>query len=261
MTKVRTLAALVVLSLSSVALAAPRNPAQEAAIDEAVSAVDPALVPIVHEGNAAMDRGDAAAAARAYTTVHDKAPDVAAIARRLCTAETRSGDPKAAVRHCREAVKKQPELAENHAALALALLAPEEASPEDLTEARREANAAEAISPNTELAQAPTCAVALRLGDTTTLAICSAKLRKLAPNSPQTHVYTSALRASEGDIEAAKRELDLARAAGLEESAYKKMRDDFDRKAPPPGAREKIEQAVVTAAPIVLVAWTAIVFV
>lgn len=260
MIKLRTLAALVVLSLSSLASAAPRNAAQEEAIDRDVSAVDPALVQLVHDGNAAMDRGDSLTAMHTYAAVHAKAPDVAAITRRLCTAEMRTGDARAAIVHCQEAVAKQPDSAENHAALALALLSPPQVSTQDLSEARRAANAAEHIAPNTELAQSTTCAVALRLGDTTTLAICSAKLRQLAPSSPQTHFYTAASLASNDDVEGARRELELARGTGLEESAYTKMRADLDRKAPPPTMTAKIASAVVAAGPIVLGSWAGIVF-
>jgi hypothetical protein len=263
--KVRALAvfissALVLLGVSSVARAA-RNPAQEAAVDQDVAAVDPALVTLVHDGNAAMDRGDARTALREYAAVHDKAPNVAAITRRLCTAEARSGDPRAALVHCREAVTKQPESAENHAALATALLSLPNMATEDLMEARRESDAAEAIAPDTESSQATTCAVALRLDDTTTLGICSAKLRKLAPASPETHLYSAFALASNNDTEGAKRELEAAHAGGLDDSAYAKMRARLDKMTPQQTTAQKIGASVASAAPIVAGVWAALVFV
>ena len=245
--------------MCSLAWASPRNAAQEKAIDDAVAAIDPSLVTLVHEGNAAMDHNDPFAAVRAYTSVHARAPDVAAITRRLCTAETRAGDPRAAIVNCREAVAKQPESAENHAALALALLSPLDASTEDLTEAKRAADTVESILPDSELSQSTTCAVALRLDDTTALGVCSAKLRNLAPSSPQTHMYTAFVLANKEDLEGARRELELAHATGLEDAAYTKMRADLDRKGPT--TREKIASAVLTASPVVFASWIAIVFV
>jgi hypothetical protein len=264
----RTLAALVVVvvlvtlcGLSTLALAAPRNPVQEAAIDEAVSAVDPQLVSLVHEGNAAMDRGDLQTAVRRYTDVHAKAPEVAAITRRLCTAETRTGDARAAINHCREAVAKEPGSAENHAALVLALLSPQDASPHELSEARQAADDVVAIAPETELAQSTTCALALRLEDAAALTACSAKLRDLAPDSPQTHLYTAFALADKDDFAGARRELDLAHTTGLEQAAYDKMRAALDKRAPPPTATDKIASAVVSMAPIALGIWVAIIFV
>ena len=253
--------ALFVFAIASVASASPRDAAQEAAIDGALKAIDPALVTLAHEGNAAMDRGDARTAQRAYAGVHEKAPEVAAITRRLCTAETRSGDPRAAIVHCTEAVTKQPDSAENHAALAAALLALPQPAQDDLFEARRQADAAAVIAPNTELAQATTCAVALRMGDATTLEICSDKLRRIAPTSPEAHLYAAFVRAEKSDVDGAKRELDAAHAAGLDDTVYAKMRADLEERTPQATVAEKIRAAILAWVPAAVAAWVAIVFV
>ena len=102
---------------AAAAATAPRDRAQEQAIDQAVSAVDPASVAVLHEGNDAMDHGDPTTAAQKYAAVHAKAPDVASVTRRLCAAEWRAGNVDAALEHCREALKKE-DSPENHAALA-----------------------------------------------------------------------------------------------------------------------------------------------
>ena len=122
--RVRTAAVVVALlgiTTAATAAPAPRDRAQEAAIDKAVEAIDPTLVAPLHEANDAMDRGDAATAAQLYAAVHMKAPDVASVTRRLCTAEARSGALALGLIHCREALAKE-DTPENHAALAVAIL-------------------------------------------------------------------------------------------------------------------------------------------
>ncbi len=257
---IKKLAAVVILSVSSVALAAPRNAAQEAAIDEEVAAVDPSLVATLHEGNAAMDRGDAQAAARAYETVHAKAP-IAAVARRLCTAEARAGDAEHAAPHCREAVRKQDSSAENHAALAMAILANPSAEPAELLEARDEALSADRLAPDTEFAQTTLCAVALRNEDMQTLDVCSTRLRKLAPRSPETHVYTAFADANRNELDAADAELSEAQKAGLDEAAYVRMRDRIEKLRPKPTLLQKVVAPATTTIAWTLAAWVGVAFV
>jgi len=258
--KSRTLAALVVLSLSSVALAAPRNPEQEKAIDQDVALIDPTLVAKLHQGNAAMDRGDARTAAEAYAAVHSRAPDVVAVTRRLCTAEARSGGGQAAVEHCREAVHKQ-DIAENHAALAMAILALPNVSQMDLLEARDEAVRAHHLAPDTEFAQVTTCEIALRTGDLNTLDVCSGRLRDIAPRAPETHVYSAFAHANKNELDAAEAELTAARDAGLDGMAYASMHEQIEAMRPKQTTFEKIVSGTLTAAPWVLAGWVAIVFV
>ncbi|HEX4512826.1 MAG TPA: hypothetical protein VH054_04795, partial [Polyangiaceae bacterium] len=257
---IKKLAAVFVLSISSAALAAPRNAAQETAIDEDVAAVDPSLVATLHDGNAAMDRGDAKAAMRAYETVHAKAP-IAAVARRLCTAEARAGEPELAAPHCREAVRKQDSSAENHAALAMAILANPKAGTAELLEARDEALWADRLAPDSEFAQTTLCAVALRNEDLKTLDVCSARLRKIAPRSPETHVYTAFANAKRNELDAADAELAAARDAGLDATAYAQMHDQLEKLRPKLTTLQKVVASATTALAWTIAAWIGAVFV
>jgi hypothetical protein len=258
--KFRKLAALVVLSLSSVAVAATRNPAQEAAIDQELSAIDPTLVAKMHEANTAIDNGDARTAASAYAAVHARAPEIVAVTRRLCTAEARAGMGAVAVEHCREATRKQ-DSAENHSALAMAVLALPNGSPMDLLEARDAAIRAHTLAPNTESTQATLCEVALHTDDITTLDNCSASLRKIAPTSPETHVYTAFAYAERKDIDGAESELRAARDAGLDAAAYAVMHGKLEAMRPKRTTWEKVLATALDVLPWLVGGWIAISFV
>lgn len=257
----RTLVALASLFVSSLALASSRNAAQESAIDAEVAAVDRTLVETLHEGNAAMDRGDVAAAASAYETVHAKAPKVAAVTRRLCTAEARNGAGRTAVQHCREAVAQGSAVAENHAALAMAILALSDADMPDLLEAQDAASEAARLAPDAEFTHVTTCAVAFRAGDDKSLETCSGRLRTLAPRSPETHLYSGLLLARRNDFDGADRELVLAHDSGLDDAAYAKVRGEVDALRPKPTSLATTVVMATTRAPAALAVWVAIMFV
>ncbi len=219
------------LMISATAFGAPRDAPQEAAIDKAVGEVDPALVAVLHEGNAAMDRGDAAEAARAYDVVHTKAPNVPAVTRRLGTAEARSGQTANGIKHCREAVGVDP-APENHAALAAALLLQSPPSGADIDEAFTEAQTTAKLAPNAEYAQATLCQAALTKNDVLVLDQCSTALKRIAPSAAETHLFSSVAASMMQDFDTADRELDAARAAGLSQSTYDELRKRTDESKP-----------------------------
>jgi hypothetical protein len=247
--------ALFVLSASAWAVPAARDAAREAALDHEVGLISPELVASLHEGNAAMDRGDAAAAAKAYARVHEGAPEVFAVTRRLCTAETRSGNPQAAIAHCREAVEKQGSSAENHAALALALIAGGQVS--DVGAARHEADVALDLAPHAEFAETTICEVALATSDFETIDDCSAALRKIAPKSATTHLFSAVAYANKNDWDNVDAELGEARAAGIDEATYEKMHDRVQALRP----RERVEGKIISIVSMVAGAWLAVMFV
>jgi len=215
-------AALVVLSMTSLAWA-QRDPAQEDRIDHAVGAIDPELVQAVHEANAAVDRGDDVAAAKAYARVHERAPGVVDVTRRLCTAEARGGDWTSGVQHCREAVAAEPS-AENHAALAIALLATAPLAQDDIDDAGVEAREAVRLAPDKAFAQTTLCEVAAANGDFATLQTCTTKLGRLAPNASTTHMFRALLLGHDGQIDDAEQELDRARAGGISPKVFEHAR-------------------------------------
>jgi hypothetical protein len=253
---VKRLAAVVALlgiTTAATAMAAPRDVAQEAAIDEAVAAVDPSLVATLHEGNAAMDRGDAATAAQKYGLVHAQAPDVAPVTRRLCSAETRSGEVERGILHCREALAKD-DSPENHAALAVALLAKTPSSQADQYEAKVEAWAAVSRAPTTEYAQTTLCEVSVQTGDTELIEQCSTALRSIAPHSPSTHLFTAITLASHKKIDEAEQELEVAHGYGLDDKTFQSMHERFELGRPKPNVAFEIAEGA-------LVAWLASIFV
>ncbi len=249
----RLAVALVLLGITTAAAAAGRDHAQEEALDRAVSAVDPALVAKLHEGNDAMDRNDPATAAQAYAVVHAKAPDIAAVTRRLGVAEARAGDSDQGVRHCREALAKE-DTPENHAAVAATLLTKQMVLSGDLDEAMREARAAVARVPNADFAQMTLCQVAAQANDFDVLEACSTKLRLMMPHNPQVHVFSALALAGHKDFDGAERELDEAHADGLDEKTYAGLRDRFEHLRPKPNVAMQVAVGV-------LVGWLTLLFV
>ena len=238
----RALFAVALFSATTV-WAAPRDAAQEAAIDQAVSAFDPALVQVVHDANAAMDRGDGALAAAQYGRVHDAAPTVPAITRRLCTAEVRSGKVEEGIRHCTEARGEDP-TAENHAALAAALVQRAPLNDETKREALAEASAAVQAAPRAEYAYATLCDVALVLSDVQTLNACATKLKQIAPTTPETHFYGALAALAQRDFDAADDEVEAAEKAGGAPSRLEPLRQRIEAARP----RVPLRRRIVTTA-------------
>jgi len=250
----RLAAAAVVLLFASVAAAA-RDPKQEAAVDAEVAAVDPALVAKVHAANDAVDHGDDAAAVKAYAEVHERAPKVVAVTRRLGTAEARVGKIAAAIAHCREALAEESS-AENHAALAVALASGAKPLivPDDAKEAVAEAHAALAMAPNAGFSQTTACEVAAAVGDADMLDACSARLRQMDPNGQAAHFFTALSLGHRREIDDAERELDAARAAGLSARVYDETRVTLEHARPKPAP-------LATGATVAGVGWVILVFV
>jgi hypothetical protein len=223
--------ALTVFAFGGLALASPRSAAQEADIDRALEAVDLSLVALAHTGNDAADRGDWEAAVKAYASVHERAPAVSAITRRLGMAEAHTGNTAAGTPHCREALAADPS-PENHAALASALVLASFLTVDDANEAMTEARAAVAGAPDAEFAQLALCAVAAASRDVPTLDACTAKLRQIAPTAGETHLYASLAALGHEDYDGAQRELAAARAAGLNGASTNAMELRIDQAHP-----------------------------
>ncbi len=216
------LAVLVTLAFAADAIAAPRNAAQEAEIDHAVEAISVDLVKTLHDGNDAMDRADFGAATQAYAEVHERAPTVAAVTRRLGTAEARSGLTRQGIKHCRQALEAVPS-PENHAALAAALLQEQPLGAGEIDEAFQEARIAVDLAPNAEYSQTTLCSAALERRDDGVLDNCSKKLIEIAPDAASGHTFRSALLAMRDDIDGATTELEAAHARGLDGLTYTSM--------------------------------------
>ena len=244
--KTKLCTALVLAGLGVVGLArgAARDPAQEAAIDKAVRDVDPSLVGLVHQGNDAMDRGDAASAAKAYASVHERAPAVNAVTRRLGVAQAREGNVRIGIRTCRQALAEQAS-AENHAALASVLgIAP---SGDELVEAEIEAKKAVRLAPQTEYAQATLCDIAALRADRPVLEQCSAALQTIAPTAAETHLYAALVHALHAEYDEAEGELDAARAAGLPDALATETHEQIERARPHIPLRVRIVTGVAEA--------------
>ena len=214
----------VVLSIAAPVLAdaAKRDPAQEAALDAALRAVSAQSVETFHAANEAMDRSDYAAAATAYRKVHEAAPAFVAGTRRLCVAEARSGEADAAVRDCREALAAESS-AENHAALAVALLALGTNAHGELREARKEASEAAKLAPEAAFAQLTLCQVAYDVGDLEAIDGCSRKLNTIDPDAATTHFFAAVDQFGHQDLPAARGELEQAKAKGIDPTLYAAM--------------------------------------
>lgn len=158
-----------------------------------------------------------------------KAPGFAPLSRIGCELALENGRRSRAVHWCRQA-HTQGESPDTLRALALALATPGrgmEPTPDELEEAAELAVRAALLAPQDVLAALSLCEVALYADDGPRLQTCVSQLQTLDPESMSTRYYAAHLDAARGRLWAARRALDAARSAGLDDALYEDARRTF----------------------------------
>ncbi len=233
---------MVVATLSALLLAAgaptltERQSAEfEHRILSELAAVAPAAVPDARAAGEAYRAGRLQEAFDGYARVLANAPRFAHALRRQCTARLELGDREGARPLCRAALDASP-APENRLALARAL-ATSPGPQGDVTsiergEALRLARSALAEGAGDVGTARVACDVAVRLHDASILTDCSARLDSLAPGELSTEYYGVLGALVREEYRAARRHLEAARAAGLDESVAKRFATIIDERQP-----------------------------
>src|SRR5262245_7663978 len=203
----------------------------------------PAAADLFVEANAARRNSDHLRAVQLYARVYEADPAFVHALRRQCGEETTLGRRDDALAHCRAAVAQEAS-AENLGTLSLArLTSPADRrngtwspSPTEVQEAARAVDAAIGADHLSAFAWTTSCNLSMFTQEIERLRACVDTLQRIAPDEAGTHVYASILATSEERWSDAARELDRARAAGLDEAEYRDLRRQ-ERAARPPLSR------------------------
>jgi len=144
-----------------------------------VQAAAPQLVEVTRQANLAKREERWGDAARLYQQVHESAPAITQITRRLCGAELEVGHRERALSLCREAAKDGS--ADNLQALASTLTGDGKGTPEEVAEAKTLADKAANLAPEDVWSQYIQCHVTLRQPALDSEPSCVSWLRDNAP--------------------------------------------------------------------------------
>jgi Zn-dependent protease with chaperone function len=194
----------------------PADEAFDRKIQDELAALDPDAVPIMKEADRASFARDLEAAARGYQEVLLRVPTFVHATRRLCGIEVARGR---GLELCRRALELA-DTPENHAAMAMALVASKDPSLGEIHEAQLHARTAVAKAPNDPNAYRASCVVASASRSAIDLSLCSAALVRLEGQDPFSHFYAAMSAGAEGRLDDAEASLERARALGLPEPIY-----------------------------------------
>lgn len=182
------------------------------------------------KGNAARDRDDWAGARHLYREVTARVPGFDHAWRRRCGVERILGLTTEAIASCRTALKTDPSAA-NLASLALALIS-EGAPTTGQDEAAGLTDRAWRLEPSNAFVQAVRCDVALGRADFSTVNACSKALVELDSSSPVGYTFRVFALAGTGEFDAARGELEKARAKGMPEDRYRELSEYLNEAEP-----------------------------
>ncbi len=173
---------------------------------------------------AAMKRGDHAAAARFFLALAKLTPNAAYGSRKACVELEASGDLAKALMACRAALTKEGTTGGDYAQFVRVALA-NDPKRDSLEHTEIDAVVAHvAKQPDAaSLAATLRCQVALKFDDVKTLAACTGELTKSAANDPATIAYQWALAVQQKDRGGALSLIEKARKAGASNDSVLKM--------------------------------------
>lgn len=201
---------------------AERDPKEEQAIYDSLSAVSPDAASLFQEATRALDAGDYQAARVGYEAALALVPDSTDVLRRLSYAEAQLGDSEAAVSHARKAVQLDAS-PWNQYALVVALLSAN--APADKTEALSVAQAAAETLPSEPGIQAGLLMAAAANERLDLAQAAAAQWLELAPDDPRPHYFVGVLAAADGRWELAETELLRSKSLGMPEADVDEMLD------------------------------------
>jgi len=173
------------------------------------------------QGNAARDEGRFEDAVAAYRRASELAPGVDHPHRRLCSVIARLGRTDEALVACEAALELAPDSPYDKLALVQPLA--RRAQPGDLDRAHKLVGEAVDQLPTDPSALGTWCELSMARRDTGELARCSDRLLAVDPDGLGAISLGAIAAASNGQIPVARRRLEAARAAGLDDDAYHKL--------------------------------------
>lgn len=190
---------------------------------------------VSERADAAIKRGDHAAAIKYYRAMAKAVPDRAISFTKLCTQYEAVGDMSNAIASCKSALGKGGATLNDHARLVRLLLKkdgtlpPSEVADIDAVLAHMQqelsASAAKGQLASKVLVQQLACELGLRLDDKARLETCTRALETLAPTDPRSFVFSFAHALARKDLPAAEQVIEAARRTGLGATAIDHMRE------------------------------------
>lgn len=180
---------------------------------------------LIERGNAAVKRGDHEAAARYFLALARATPDGSLAFRRLCEAYRAAGKHSEAVQACDQALTRNGVTLDDYVQLVqLIVTQPNELSAERVARVDQviEHLAAQSGTPRA-LVPDLQCRLGARILDATRLQACTDALRRLDYPAASMSTYVWALAVLHNDKAEAQRQLELARAAGVDSSTLAGM--------------------------------------
>jgi tetratricopeptide (TPR) repeat protein len=186
------------------------------------------VILLIERGNAALNRGDAAAAVKYYRALAKAVPERNQSFGLLCKAYEMQGDIQSALENCWIALGKEGVTVEDNLRFVEVMLKkPAELTATDIEDVEAVAAHLEqelgADNGGPALAHRLRCGLGTRLEDVKRLEACTQRLRTLAPKDPATIAFSWALALKKRDFDAAKNVIAEAKAAGLPIHALRKM--------------------------------------
>lgn len=216
----------VILGLGAAGAAADRDQEKEARILEALSRIDPGLVPIFTEATVALDQGRFDDAAAKYQQVLERAPSFSPALRRCGSALLETGRTAEGLSLLERAVSTE-RTAENLWSLAAGLARRSGTTtvpPEEIRRAMgllEEARRIDRADPDILIFLG---SLALDLGEGAVFHDVVSALRRAHPDRMETHYFAAIAAAMSGDRAGAEREIERARETGLPEEAVNEFR-------------------------------------
>src|SRR5688572_13169960 len=202
-------------------------------LEQELGAFNPSVLETWRKANALRETEDHEAAAALYAEVFKQAPSFVHALRRQAGEEMELGYRDLSLQHAREAVALE-RTSQNLAMLAASLVTVKngKASQAEMDEALKLAYEAERLNPNDSFPAQVLAQIAIETNDLNSLRTQAAKLERVAPEEPGTHLLRMSVAATDGSWSEARAALDRARDAGLPVNAYKTMKAGLESATP-----------------------------
>ncbi|WP_394836751.1 M48 family metallopeptidase [Pendulispora rubella] len=219
------------LALVGVVSPAHAGAASDAAFEKKVlndlRAENPDAVPVFTEAMAAAERNELTAAIAGFERDLQLAPKSDHARRRLCDVELAAEQRASGLAHCRIALDLR-DAPENHTALARAIVESGPLTKGDIDSAVDHAARGLKGRPDDTDAIAVMLEVQTVAENDAQVEYYVGQLEKVAPEDPEVRVTIVGVRAMHRDMEGARAQLEKARALGLPEARYEKLRRMLD---------------------------------
>jgi tetratricopeptide (TPR) repeat protein len=184
------------------------------------------LMDLTDKGEAAMRRGDYAAAAKFYAALAKAVPDVSIAFAKACDAYDALGDREKALASCAAALRRQGVRVGDYAHFARLVLAkPTRLDPSEVDDVDAVIDHLKKDESARPAGFEVQCNLAVRLGDKKRLEECAPALAVIAPGDPKTLFFQWSLALMQRDFPAARRFIEHAKASPMKPEEVAKMEE------------------------------------